>query len=212
MLTLVAEALVDRLRLCAADITSSVVRYTCRGQPKEIRLLVITQPALVGWLLHTRQQRSKQIRFLIDQLLAGVVGELEFVGHRQRPGRTGLDAQSAQDAAQVVDLVDAAVTLAWRIPRLLGVLRSLDVDRVGRAGPGAQLAPDTFLQSIWPAIQLVPPVKARCGDSGTVRIVDRERLAKHRLEGHAEASDGIKEPHQASLPSLVCCSLGDLSD
>ena len=157
----------------------------------------------MGRLLHTRQQRSQQIRLLIDQLLPGVVGELELIRHRQGSRRTRLDAQAAQDAPQVVDLIDAAVPLAWRVALLLGVLRTLDIDRVGRAGPGAQLASDTFLQTVGPAIQLMAAVKARCGDARAVGVVDGEGLAEHGPEGHAEAGDGIEEPHQASLPSLV---------
>jgi hypothetical protein len=47
---------------------------------------------------------------------------------------------------QVVDLVDRGVALAGRVARVLGVVGALDVDRVGRAGPGAQLAADALLQ------------------------------------------------------------------
>src|SRR3712207_7183425 len=47
-----------------------------------------------------------------------VVGQLVEVGHRQRAGGAGLDAQAAADAPQVVDLVDGAVALARRVPGL----------------------------------------------------------------------------------------------
>src|SRR5215467_1130863 len=49
--------------------------------------------------------------------------------------RAGLDAEPAQDAAQIVDLVDAAVPLPRRVPLLWRVVRALHVDRVGRARP-----------------------------------------------------------------------------
>jgi hypothetical protein len=63
-------------------------------------------------LLHAGEQRSQQVGLLVDQVAAVVVGELVLVGHRQRPGRASLDAEPAEDAAQVVDLVDAPVALA----------------------------------------------------------------------------------------------------
>ncbi len=81
--------------------------------------------------------------------------------HRQRAGRAGLDAQPAEDAAQVVDLVDRAVPLAGREARLLGVVGALDVDGVGRAGPGAQLAADALLQAVRVPVEHVPAVVAR---------------------------------------------------
>src|SRR6202042_11448 len=95
--------------------------------------------------------------------LAGAVGELVLVGHRQRPGRARLDAQAAQDAAGVVDLVDAAVALARGVALLLGVVRALHVDRVGRAGPRAQLAADALLQPVRVPVELVAAVEPRRG-------------------------------------------------
>ena len=89
------------------------------------------------------------------------VGQLVLVRHRQRPGRAGLDAQSAEDAAQVVDLVDAAVALTRRVPLLVGVVGPLDVDRVRGTGPGAQLAADALLQPVGVPVELVPAVPAR---------------------------------------------------
>ena len=78
--------------------------------------LVVAEPHRVRRLLHAGQQRGEQVGLLVDQVRAVVVGQLVLVGHRERPGRAGLDAQAAQDAAQVVDLVDAAVALAGAEP------------------------------------------------------------------------------------------------
>ena len=74
-------------------------------------LLVVAQPHRVRRLLHARQQRGEQLLLGVDQVLPVVVGQLVLVGHGQRAGRAGLDAQAAADAAQVVDLVDRAVPL-----------------------------------------------------------------------------------------------------
>src|SRR5205807_10606761 len=87
-----------------------------------------------------------------------VVGDLVLVGHGQRAGRAGLDAQAAQDAAQVVDLVHRPVPLTRRVPLLRRVVPALDVDGVRRAGPRAQLAADALLQAIRPPVELVMTV------------------------------------------------------
>ena len=65
---------------------------------------------------HVLQQRRQQPVLLVDQVGAVVVGHLVVVGHRQRPGRAGLDAQAAADATQIVDLVDPAVAFSRRKP------------------------------------------------------------------------------------------------
>ena len=158
--------------------------------------LVVTEPHRVRWLLHARQQRREQVVLVVDQVGAVVVGQLVLVGHRQRPGRTGLDAQAAQDAAQVVDLVDAAVALAGAEPlavRLVGVGRPLDVDRVGRAGPRAQLAADALLQAVGPAVELVPAVEARRRGQLLEGVLLGDDLPEHGPEGDPEPGDRVPE-------------------
>src|ERR1700757_4354617 len=57
------------------------------------------------------------------------------LGQGQSRRRAGLDAKAAADATQVVDLIHPAVSFPWREPRLVGVIRALDVDGVGGARP-----------------------------------------------------------------------------
>src|SRR4051812_38426071 len=95
-------------------------------------------------LLHARQQGREQLFLRVDEVLSARVGELVLVAHRQSPRRAGLDAQAAEDATQVVDLINAAVPLAGCVALVLGVVRALDVDRIGRACPRAELAADAL--------------------------------------------------------------------
>src|SRR3546814_2065003 len=138
----------------------------------------------------------------MDEVLPVVVGQLVFVRHRQRTGRAGLDAQAAQDAAQVVDLIDAAIALAGREPaRLLplegavDIVRALDVDRVGRTGPGTQLTPDALLQAVGPTVELVPAVEARSGGLLLEGVLLRDHLPEHGAER--------SEAHTSELQSLM---------
>src|SRR5882757_8549017 len=103
-------------------------------------LLVLAKTHRMRRVLHGFKQRDKELFLRPDQLFPVVIRELVLVGHRERPGGTRLDAQAAQDAAQVVDLVDVPVPLARREALLWCVVPALHVDRVGGAGPGAQLA------------------------------------------------------------------------
>ena len=143
--------------------------------------------------LHARQQRRDQLLLGPDEALPVVIGELILVGHGQRPGRARLDAQPAQDAAQVVDLVDAPVPLTRGVALLLGVVRALHVDGVGRAGPGAQLTADALLQPVRPAVELVTAVEAGRGGGLLLGILDGIHLLEHRPEGDTEPLDGVEE-------------------
>src|SRR5207247_9374497 len=84
-------------------------------------------------------------------------GHLVVAGEREGPCGTGLDAETAHDAAQVVDLVVLRVPLAWT-HRLVGiVVFPLDPDRIRRARVGAELAPDALLEPVLVAVQSMPP-------------------------------------------------------
>src|SRR5690606_23868013 len=127
---------------------------------------------------------------------------------RERARRARLDAQAAHDAPEVVDLVDAAVPLAGRVPLGLGVVRALDVDGVRGAGPGAQLTADALLQAVRPPVQLVPPVEARRGRPLLLRVLDGHRLLEHVVEGDAEPLDGVQPISCShwSPPWRRCCA------
>ena len=157
-----AQATITGARIQNAIIRAHLPsRRVVRERAAVVVALVVAEPHRVRRLLHAGQQRREEVGLLVDQVGTVVVGQLVLVGHRERPRRAGLDAQPAQDAAQVVDLVDAAVALARGEPLVLGVGGTLDVDRVGGAGPGAELAADALLQPVGPAVELVPAVEAR---------------------------------------------------
>src|SRR5690606_10892854 len=108
-------------------------------------------------------------------------------------GRARLDAQSATDAPQVVDLVDAPVPFAGRVPLFVGVVGALDVDRVGRARPRAQFTADALLESVRIPVELVASVVAGCGGSLLFRILLGVGLLEHRRERHTETGERAAE-------------------
>ena len=142
---------------------------------------------------HPVPQRGEQLVFLVDEAFAGGAGELVLVGHRQRPRRAGLDAESAEDAAQIVDLVDPAVALPRRDLVAGGVGGGLDEDRVRRARPSAQLAADAALQAVGVPVELVASViPGRRGDL-LLGVLLGGDLPEHRGDRDAVAGHGGEE-------------------
>ena len=149
---------------------------------------------------HPLLERGQQALLGEDEVATGVVGELVEVRHRQRARGARLDAQAAEDAAQVVDLVDAAVALAGAEPGVLGVVRALDEDRVRGAGPGAELAAHALLQAVGVAVELVAAMEARLRRTLLLRVLLGLELAEHRGERDAESADrGEQVGEEATL-------------
>src|SRR6185312_12953008 len=109
-------------------------------------------------------------------------------------------AEPAEDAPRVVDLVGAGEPLTGRETLLVGVVAALDVDRVRRAGPGAQLAADALLQAVRVPVEDVPPVVARRRRRRCERVVGRDDLAEHVREGHPEALERTGERTHVTPP------------
>src|SRR5215475_6492816 len=109
------------------------------GQRADVVVLFgVAKAHRVRRLLHAWQQRREQLLLGENQVAAVVASQLVLVAHGQRARRAGFDAKPAEDAASIVDLVDAGVPLTWGVTVVLGVVPAFDVDRVGRASPGAQ--------------------------------------------------------------------------
>src|SRR6185369_15207353 len=91
-------------------------------------------------------------------------------------------------------------TLTGREPLRLGVGRALDVDRVGRAGPCAQLAADALLQPVRVAVEYVPAVIARRGDRVLERVLRRDHLAEQVGERDPEPLGRTDDAHVSPSP------------
>src|SRR5262249_22474520 len=96
--------------------------------------------------------RLKQLLFVEDQVLRMRGGQLVDVLQRDGAGGAGLFAVTTEDAAQEVHVEDASIALARRDTLLCGVLLSLDVDGVRRAGPRAEVAANTAFQTAGVAV------------------------------------------------------------
>ena len=173
----------------------SATQSTCSGVgPGDLAAVVVgvrrcPRPSGAAPASMPAAQRREQVLLLADHPGARRTGELVLVGHGQRARRARLDAQAAEDAAQVVDLVDAAVPLPRRELGVRGVVRTLDVDRVRGARPRAQLAADALLQPVGVPVELVAAVVPRLGRHLLERVLLGDRRPEHVRERDAEPAD-----------------------
>ena len=62
---------------------------------------------------HTLAKWGQEIFLFEDQLTARIISQLIFVGHGEGTCWASFNAETTEDATQVIDLVDLAVTLSW---------------------------------------------------------------------------------------------------
>src|SRR5262245_53030950 len=91
-------------------------------------------------------RRNEQVGLVPDEVLVAVDRQLVVLAHEDGRDRAGFLAVAAEDAAGLVDLIDLGVAR----PGLHGavVLGRLQIDRVGRAGDGAEAARHALLQPV----------------------------------------------------------------
>ena len=94
---------------------------------------------------------NEQISLVPDEVVLAVDGELVVLAHEDRRDRTGLFAHAAEDAACLVNLIDARVARTGHHRPV--VLRRLQIDRVRRTGHRAQTAGDALLEAVLVAHQ-----------------------------------------------------------
>src|SRR5215471_19925650 len=73
-----------------------------------------------------RRNRGQHIFLTVDQSRGVVAGLLEAVAVGNGVGRTRLDAVPAENAAVIVDVVNAGVTLSAADSHLVGILGGFD--------------------------------------------------------------------------------------
>src|SRR5205823_2961570 len=96
---------------------------------------------------------NHQLRLRVDRVLPVGEGELEQLRLRDRLRRARLNAEVTVDAAQIVDLVDESVPLAWAHRVVGDVVLPAHVDASRRAHAGTELAPDALLHAVLVAIE-----------------------------------------------------------
>src|SRR5919109_637047 len=202
----------------ARDEPSAITKTAPKTTSSSVtRSLPAAGQALLGRQLHaglpvTHDRRvDDELVLGVDELLARRARDLVLGGHEEGLRGARLDAQAAEDAPQIVDLIDLRVALARREANSGGVLCSHHVDGVGRAGSGAQLAADALLQAVGMTVEDVTTLEARKRLSAHLRVphgllatedvsYDDPHAGHDLRQRHAVASSAVRWPHEAGGP------------
>src|SRR5581483_4825312 len=103
--------------------------------------------------------RHEQAIFRVDERSAAVVRHFEARRQDDRVGGTRLFAHTAENAAELVDLVARGVAFAGRTPIGGRVFGAYDRDRVGGTDARAKLAADAALFAVAVPAQFMQAVK-----------------------------------------------------
>ena len=129
----------------------------------------------------------EKLFFAIDQGINVVCSELKAVSVRNRIRGAGFDAIPAENAARIINVVNAGVAFPRGNSAGIGIFGGFDVDAIRRASRGAEKASNALLEPRFVAVQHVNPAIARLKMHRLERIILRDRFTKHIPEGHAES-------------------------
>ena len=102
-------------------------------------------------------------------------------------GWASLNAVAAENAARIVDVVDARVTFTCGNSPRIGVFRRLDVYATSRAGRRAQEAANTLFQSVFIAVENVDTAVSWLEMDRFFGVIFGDGFPQHIAEGHAKA-------------------------
>ena len=123
----------------------------------------------------------------IDHGINIVGGELESVAVRDRVGRAGFDAVSAEDAPRIIDIVDAGVAFACRDALCFGIVGGFDIDTPGRTSRGTEKAANAFFETVFVTLQNVDTAIASLKMYGLLGIIFGGRLSPKVAKRDTEA-------------------------
>ena len=123
--------------------------------------------------------RDQQVVFCLQKVRAIVNGKFEVVPVRNRVLRTGLDTESAEDAAAVIDVVNLRLALVASDAIFVrpGIVLRFDVDAVRRTSRRAEITRDAlFLTHLIDVQEVLSPIP-RLDRYRNIRILHRPLLA-----------------------------------
>ena|SRR6266850_987259 len=129
----------------------------------------------------------EKLFFAVNQRVDVIGREFKAVTVGDGIRRARFYAIPTEDAARVVDIIDAGIALASRNALGIRILGGFNVDAIRGACRRAQKTANALLQTTFVAVQDVDPAIARLEVHGFVWVVFRDSLTKDIAEGHAEA-------------------------
>ena len=109
--------------------------------------------------------------FAVDQRVYVVRGEFNVVSVGDGVRRASVNAVAAEDAAGIVNVVDASVPFTGRNTLYVSIFRSFDVDASRRAGCRTQEASNALFQSVFIPVENVNAAVTRLEMDGFFGII-----------------------------------------
>ena len=129
----------------------------------------------------------EELLFPVNQRIDVVGSELKSVPVSDSVRWTRFDAVSAENAARIIDVVNAGVAFPCGDTLGISVFSSFNINAIRRAGRGAKKASNALFQAGFVAVQHVDPTITGLKVHRFEGIVLRDRFTKHIPEGHAES-------------------------
>jgi len=128
----------------------------------------------------------EQFFFAIDHGVDVGGGEFEAVAVGDGVGGARFHAVTTENAAGIVDVVDAGVTFSRGDSLGFRVFSGFDVNAPCRAGRSAEEATHAFFQAILIAMEYVNTTVARLEMDGFFGVIFGDCFPEHIAESHAE--------------------------
>lgn len=125
--------------------------------------------------------------FAEDEGVDVVGGQFDAVAVSDGIGRAGFYAVPTEDAAGIVDIVDFCIPLSRGDSLGFRIFRRFNVDTICGAGGGTKKAANTFLKTVFIALEDMDPPVARLNAGGDVWKALRRGFAEHGPQRDAKA-------------------------
>jgi hypothetical protein len=102
-------------------------------------------------------------------------------------GGASFNTVPAENAARIVNIINACVTLTRRDSLGFCIFRSLDVNAICGTRSGTQKATNALFKAVLISLKYVDPPIARLHRGGDIRKALRRRLSEHGTQRNAEA-------------------------
>lgn len=157
-------------------------------------MLQLGEVTLVGVWRHIRLTPlvGEQVLLILDQFARRVDGPLKVMTVVDRIGGTGIDTETAEDAAPVIDLVDFGVPMiltnslfVWAL-----IICAFNVDRIGRTSGSAEKAGDALLLAILINVEKMLATETAIDGYRILRIANSLCLRRNVAQRHAHSLSG----------------------
>ena len=129
----------------------------------------------------------QELFFAVNQGIDVVGSQLKSMPMGDSVRGTRFNAIATEDAARIIDVINAGVAFPRGDTRGIGVFSGFNINAIRRAGRRAKKTTNALFQAGFVAVQHVNPAIAGLKVHRLEGIIFRDRFTKHITEGYAES-------------------------